>query len=270
MSHWRSEELSVRVTVQSLHGGVTSATLFYAKFNLFDVNVHFVFFASGVKWGQWNSSNANFQDEWKLKFILRLFTQSFSRIFVQIIWFNLFLYIFPGQVWAACTTSWTIMSTSGSEEWNTCPPCTKPWMGWKTLRTTHQHTSCRTSAGTNWTGETNNWYWLKRQWYLNIWHLKYKYEHFRPTVPSFFVIYSRVPPFALLHGTSDIIVPVESSTKFSELLTSLSVKASLYLLPRVDHVEIMIDLMASDRRFYHPIYGCIKQEHRKLLTSEKT
>ncbi|XP_070690453.1 uncharacterized protein [Pempheris klunzingeri] len=76
---------------------------------------------------------------------------------------------------------------------------------------------------------------------------------------------SQVPPFALLHGTSDIIVPVESSTKFSELLTSLSIKASLYLLPRVDHTEIVTDLMASDRHFYHPIYSCIKQEFRKLL-----
>ncbi|XP_026177688.1 probable isoprenylcysteine alpha-carbonyl methylesterase ICMEL2 isoform X2 [Mastacembelus armatus] len=75
----------------------------------------------------------------------------------------------------------------------------------------------------------------------------------------------RVPPFALLHGTSDIIVPVESSTKFSELLTSLSVKVSLYLLPRVGHTELVTDLMASDRHLYHPIYSCIKQECRKLL-----
>ncbi|XP_029367149.1 probable isoprenylcysteine alpha-carbonyl methylesterase ICME [Echeneis naucrates] len=75
---------------------------------------------------------------------------------------------------------------------------------------------------------------------------------------------SRVPPFALLHGTSDIIVPVESSTKFSELLRSQSVKVSLYLLPRVSHVDIVTDLMASGRRFYHPIYSCIKQEFRKF------
>ncbi|CAK6950796.1 uncharacterized protein si:dkey-193c22.1 [Scomber scombrus] len=76
---------------------------------------------------------------------------------------------------------------------------------------------------------------------------------------------SRVPPFALLHGTTDIIVPVESSTKFSELLTSVSVKVSLYLLPKVDHTEIVTDLMAPERRFYNPIYTCIKQEYRNLL-----
>ncbi|KAF3695543.1 Kynurenine formamidase [Channa argus] len=76
---------------------------------------------------------------------------------------------------------------------------------------------------------------------------------------------SRVPPFILLHGTSDVIVPVESSTKFSELLNSLSVKASLYLLPRVDHTEIVTDLMAPGRHFYHPVYSCMKQEYRKVL-----
>ena len=74
-----------------------------------------------------------------------------------------------------------------------------------------------------------------------------------------------MPPFALLHGTSDIIVPVESSTKFSELLTSSSVKASLYLLPGVNHVDIVTDLMLSNRHFYHPVFSCIKQEFRKLL-----
>ncbi|XP_037339376.1 uncharacterized protein si:dkey-193c22.1 isoform X3 [Pungitius pungitius] len=75
----------------------------------------------------------------------------------------------------------------------------------------------------------------------------------------------RIPPFALLHGTDDIIVPFDSSAKFCDLLTSLSVKVSLYLLPRVDHTEIVTDLMVPDRRFYHPIYSCIKQEYRKLL-----
>lgn len=69
----------------------------------------------------------------------------------------------------------------------------------------------------------------------------------------------------MLHGTNDIIVPVESSTKFSELLASLSIRAPLYLLPRVDHTEMVTDLMAPDRRFYHVIYSCVKQEYRKLL-----
>nr|XP_057926855.1 uncharacterized protein si:dkey-193c22.1 isoform X2 [Doryrhamphus excisus] len=76
---------------------------------------------------------------------------------------------------------------------------------------------------------------------------------------------SRVPPFALIHGTCDILIPAESSTKFSELLTSLSVKASLYLMPMVDHLEMVTDLMAAEQRFYHVIYGCIKQEYRKLV-----
>ncbi|CAL8249140.1 unnamed protein product [Merluccius merluccius] len=75
----------------------------------------------------------------------------------------------------------------------------------------------------------------------------------------------RVPPISLLHGTNDIIVPAESSSKFSELLTSRSVKASLYLLPNIDHTEIVTDLMVPDRRFYHAVYSCIKREYNKLL-----
>ncbi|KAJ8383374.1 hypothetical protein AAFF_G00221640 [Aldrovandia affinis] len=73
-----------------------------------------------------------------------------------------------------------------------------------------------------------------------------------------------VPPFCLLHGTSDMIIPVESSLKFSEALTSLSVKVSLYLLAKLGHTEILTELMAPDRHFYHTIYGCIKQEYSKL------
>ncbi|XP_029960708.1 probable isoprenylcysteine alpha-carbonyl methylesterase ICME [Salarias fasciatus] len=76
---------------------------------------------------------------------------------------------------------------------------------------------------------------------------------------------SRVPQMALLHGTNDVVVPHEASAKFSELLTSLSLKVSLYLLPDLNHTEIATNLMASDGRFYHPIYSCIKQEFTKLL-----
>lgn len=81
---------------------------------------------------------------------------------------------------------------------------------------------------------------------------------------TFSLFSARVPPFTLLHGTSDAIVPVESSLKLSELLTSLSRRVSLYLLPGVDHIEIVTDLMASDRRYYHLIFGCIKLEYRKF------
>ncbi|XP_061117161.1 uncharacterized protein si:dkey-193c22.1 isoform X1 [Conger conger] len=77
----------------------------------------------------------------------------------------------------------------------------------------------------------------------------------------------RVPPFCLIHGTSDGTVPVESSLKFSEALTCLSVKVSLYLLPKVGHAEMVTDLMATDRNSYHTVYDCIKQELRKFTGS---
>ncbi|KAJ8286943.1 hypothetical protein GJAV_G00045170 [Gymnothorax javanicus] len=69
----------------------------------------------------------------------------------------------------------------------------------------------------------------------------------------------RVPPFCLIHGTNDIIVPVESSIKFSEVLASCSVKVSLNLLPKMGHTEIVTDLMAPDRHFYHTVYSCLKE-----------
>ena len=85
------------------------------------------------------------------------------------------------------------------------------------------------------------------------------------TTDSSFVQFYRVPPFCLLHGTNDIIVPVESSQRFSELLTALSIKVSLYLMPKMDHTEIVTDLMATDRHFYKTVYGCIKQEYSKFI-----
>ncbi|KAI2664516.1 hypothetical protein H4Q32_002742 [Labeo rohita] len=79
----------------------------------------------------------------------------------------------------------------------------------------------------------------------------------------------RVPPVALLHGTNDIIVPVESSVKFSELLTALSIRMSLYLIPKMNHTEMVTDLMAPDRHFYHTVYGCIKQEGKNDSPNER-
>ncbi|XP_019907822.1 probable isoprenylcysteine alpha-carbonyl methylesterase ICMEL1 isoform X1 [Esox lucius] len=75
----------------------------------------------------------------------------------------------------------------------------------------------------------------------------------------------RVPPFSLIHGTNDIIVPVSSSQRFSELLNSLSIKVSLYLMPKMDHTEIVTDLMATNRHFYNTVFSCIKQDYSKYI-----
>ncbi|XP_062873558.1 uncharacterized protein si:dkey-193c22.1 isoform X2 [Trichomycterus rosablanca] len=74
----------------------------------------------------------------------------------------------------------------------------------------------------------------------------------------------RVPPVAVLHGTSDIIVPVASSEKLRDVLASLSVSVTLYLLPGLNHAEMVTDLMAEDRRFYHTVFGCVKQEYSRF------
>ncbi|TRY66143.1 hypothetical protein DNTS_008716 [Danionella cerebrum] len=75
----------------------------------------------------------------------------------------------------------------------------------------------------------------------------------------------QVPPVALLHGTNDIVVPVESSLKLSELLASLSVKMSLYLIPKLNHTDMVTDLMAADRHFYNILYDFLKQEFCTFL-----
>ncbi|XP_046697111.1 probable isoprenylcysteine alpha-carbonyl methylesterase ICMEL2 isoform X2 [Silurus meridionalis] len=77
----------------------------------------------------------------------------------------------------------------------------------------------------------------------------------------------RLPPVGLIHGTNDIIVPVESSVRLCELLTSLSVTATLYVLPNMNHSEVVTDLMAPGRHFYDTVFSCIKQEYRKCIGS---
>ncbi|KAK6464956.1 putative isoprenylcysteine alpha-carbonyl methylesterase ICMEL2 isoform X1 [Huso huso] len=93
------------------------------------------------------------------------------------------------------------------------------------------------------------------------------FEHYSPTL---FVKtltedkLAKLPPFTLIHGTKDTIVPVESTLQFSEALTAAAVKASLFLLPHVGHTELVTDLMGSNRRYYHTILGCIKQGINKV------
>ncbi|KAG9261699.1 putative isoprenylcysteine alpha-carbonyl methylesterase ICMEL2 [Astyanax mexicanus] len=97
---------------------------------------------------------------------------------------------------------------------------------------------------------------------------KEKFDYYSPTVLIKKLNkkqLKRVPPVGLVHGTQDIIVPVESSMKFSNILTSLSLPVSLYLLPKMDHTKIVTDLMAPQRHFYHKVFDCIKQEYSKFI-----
>ncbi|XP_049326150.1 uncharacterized protein si:dkey-193c22.1 isoform X2 [Astyanax mexicanus] len=97
---------------------------------------------------------------------------------------------------------------------------------------------------------------------------KEKFDYYSPTVLIKKLNkkqLKRVPPVGLVHGTQDIIVPVESSMKFSNILTSLSLPVSLYLLPKMDHTKIVTDLMAPQRHFYHKVFDCIKQEYSTFI-----
>lgn len=151
------------------------------------------------------------------------------------------------------------MSMSRSERSSMSPPCTKPWMERKTSRTIRRHTRWNSWARTNWAGAWRNLLCFDAPAVdvhplINL-----------AVILAFSLFPDRVPPFTLLHGTGDAVVPVESSVRLSELLTSLSITVSLYLLPGVNHIEIVTDLMAPDRRYYQLVYSCIKLEHTKLL-----
>ncbi|XP_038133240.1 probable isoprenylcysteine alpha-carbonyl methylesterase ICMEL2 [Cyprinodon tularosa] len=75
----------------------------------------------------------------------------------------------------------------------------------------------------------------------------------------------RAPRFVLLHGGCDIVVPADCSTKFYKLLSSLSVKVSLHLLPAVSHTDIVTDLMLPSRRFYDPLFVCLHSQFLEIL-----
>ncbi|KAK1792406.1 hypothetical protein P4O66_012353 [Electrophorus voltai] len=76
--------------------------------------------------------------------------------------------------------------------------------------------------------------------------------------------FCRVPPVGR-PMTDDVIFPVELSVRFSKLLTLLSVKTTLYLLPEMNHIQIVTDFMAPDRHFYRIVFGCIKREYSKFM-----
>ncbi|XP_007895147.2 probable isoprenylcysteine alpha-carbonyl methylesterase ICME [Callorhinchus milii] len=89
------------------------------------------------------------------------------------------------------------------------------------------------------------------------------FDHYSPTL----VVNSlprerlrRLPRFALLHGTKDKIVPVDSTVKFSHALTFASGDVALHLLPEIDHINIIMDLMDSKRKYYHLLFGYFKRE----------
>ncbi|XP_066568170.1 uncharacterized protein LOC136755470 [Amia ocellicauda] len=96
-------------------------------------------------------------------------------------------------------------------------------------------------------------------------------EHFDHYSPTLFVKeltedqLERLPSFTIVHGTKDLIVPVQSSVRFADALKSGSVKVSLYLLPKMGHTDMVTDLMAPDRRYYHTVFGCIKQEFNRHI-----
>ncbi|XP_033870520.3 uncharacterized protein LOC117973165 [Acipenser ruthenus] len=75
---------------------------------------------------------------------------------------------------------------------------------------------------------------------------------------------SRLPPFVLLHGIKDKVVPVESSLRFSSALLVASVKETLHVLPDVDHTAIVMDLMDRNRSSYTTLHEHVRKELQNI------
>ncbi|MGH0188147.1 UNVERIFIED_CONTAM: hypothetical protein FKN15_028049 [Acipenser sinensis] len=75
---------------------------------------------------------------------------------------------------------------------------------------------------------------------------------------------SRLPPFVLLHGIKDKVVPVDSSLRFSSALLVASVKETLHVLPDVDHTAIVMDLMDRNRSSYTTLHEHVRKELQNI------
>ncbi|MGH0167934.1 UNVERIFIED_CONTAM: hypothetical protein FKN15_002061 [Acipenser sinensis] len=74
----------------------------------------------------------------------------------------------------------------------------------------------------------------------------------------------RLPPFVLLHGIKDKVVPVDSSLRFSSALLVASVKETLHVLPDVDHTAIVMDLMDRNRSSYTTLHEHVRKELQNI------
>ncbi|XP_043915712.1 probable isoprenylcysteine alpha-carbonyl methylesterase ICMEL2 [Protopterus annectens] len=99
------------------------------------------------------------------------------------------------------------------------------------------------------------------------------HEHFDHYSPAVYVgtlgndSISRLPPFVLVHGTKDTIVPANSSFQFSKALTDAAAKVTLHVVPELNHVDIVMDLMNENRTYYETIHAYIRQAFQTCLSN---
>ncbi|XP_072050926.1 uncharacterized protein [Amphiura filiformis] len=69
---------------------------------------------------------------------------------------------------------------------------------------------------------------------------------------------NKLPSFLLIHGAKDTTVPIISSEKFADALSSMDVPVTLKVLVDGGHAEIALDMMESGRTFYDPMIGILR------------
>ena len=58
------------------------------------------------------------------------------------------------------------------------------------------------------------------------------------------------PPFLIVHGEGDRVVPVEQSQRFYEALQKAGVNATLKILPEVGHQGVLMDAVKDAEIFF--------------------
>ncbi|XP_046360628.1 isoprenylcysteine alpha-carbonyl methylesterase ICME-like [Haliotis rufescens] len=92
------------------------------------------------------------------------------------------------------------------------------------------------------------------------------FERFSPTVIIKNLGRSiSLPKMVLVHGTEDKVVPLSSTTRFSDALSDIFSDVTVRVLPGCDHFDIMLDLMMPERRFYDSVMGILMETCKKVF-----
>ncbi len=63
----------------------------------------------------------------------------------------------------------------------------------------------------------------------------------------------------LVHGDADYTVPSSSTSKFSHLASQVGAQVNELHIPECGHLEICLDLMDPNRKFYDMLMGLVNQ-----------
>ncbi|XP_071485166.1 uncharacterized protein [Diadema antillarum] len=74
-----------------------------------------------------------------------------------------------------------------------------------------------------------------------------------------------LPPFYLIHGTKDSVVPPSASEKFATVLSDQEVDVTLKMIVEGGHAELIIDAMDSSRKFHDAVINALTEMRNSIL-----